>query len=81
MVTHKVDSRGTSCPGPITDLIRAYRKSENGDIIELLATDPGVKADSMSWCEKTGNEFMDIKEEEGVYTIHIRVAALKESFS
>ena len=46
MVKTTVDSRGTACPGPITDLLRAYRKASNGDVIELLATDPGVKADA-----------------------------------
>ena len=41
MRTMNVDSRGTACPGPITDLIRAYKKAENGDIIVLIANDPG----------------------------------------
>lgn len=72
---HTVDSRGTACPGPITDLIRAYRKSENGDIIELLATDPGVSADAKAWCERTKNELMDISESGDVYTVHIKVTA------
>ncbi len=44
-----VDSRGSSCPGPITDLAMAYRRSKAGDIIELLATDPGVKPDVRAW--------------------------------
>ncbi len=38
-----VDSRGSTCPGPITDLAMAYRRSKVGDVIELWATDPGVK--------------------------------------
>ena len=42
---HKiVDSRGTSCPGPITDLFKAYRKAEVGDIIELPRDGPRSKA-------------------------------------
>ncbi len=77
MAVHKVDSRGTSCPGPITDLIRAYRKAENGDVIELLATDPGVKADSKAWCERTGNELLELTEEGDVYTVRIKVKGLK----
>lgn len=75
MTTHKVDSRGTSCPGPITDLIRAYRKASNGDTIELLATDPGVKADAKAWCERTKNELVDIKEENDVFTVHIKIVS------
>ncbi|MEM4314450.1 MAG: sulfurtransferase TusA family protein, partial [Thermoplasmata archaeon] len=56
MATINVDSRGSACPGPITDLVRAYKKANNGDIIELLATDSGIKADAKAWCERTGNE-------------------------
>lgn len=72
-----VDSRGTACPGPITDLIRAYRKSANGDIIELLATDPGVRADSKAWCERTSNELISMEEKNGVFTVEIRISGKK----
>ncbi len=72
---HKVDSRGTACPGPITDLIRAYKKASNGDMIELLATDPGVRADAKAWCERTRNELVDVSESDDVYTVHIRVVS------
>lgn len=75
MTTHKVDSRGTACPGPITDLIRAYKKASNGDVIELLATDPGIKADAKAWCDRTKNDLVDIKEENDVYTVHIKVVS------
>ncbi|AKA48244.1 SirA family protein [uncultured archaeon] len=75
MTTLKVDSRGTSCPGPITDLIRAYRESSNGDVIELLATDPGVKADTKAWCERTKNELLNITEENDVYKVEIRIVS------
>ena len=75
MAKHRVDSRGTSCPGPITDLIRAYRKASNGDTIELLATDPGVKADAKAWCERTRNELIGITEENDVYTVQIKIVS------
>ncbi len=77
MVKTTVDSRGTACPGPITDLLRAYRKANNGDVIELLATDPGVKADAKAWCERTGNELISIVENNKVYTVEIGVVAKK----
>jgi len=67
---HKVvDSRGTSCPGPITDLFKAYRKAELGDIIELLATDPAAKPDVEAWARKSGNEVIDVIDEKD----HIRL--------
>jgi tRNA 2-thiouridine synthesizing protein A len=55
-----VDSRGTACPGPITDLALAYRRSKVGDVIELWATDPGVKGDVRAWAAKTKNEVVSV---------------------
>lgn len=58
-----VDSRGSSCPGPITDLALAYRRSKQGDVIELWATDPGVKPDLRAWASKTRNEIVSIDDQ------------------
>lgn len=68
-----VDSRGSACPGPITDLALAYRRSKVGDVIELWATDPGVKADVRAWAAKTKNELVSIDEqpEKIVVKLHI----------
>jgi len=77
MAVINVDSRGSACPGPITDLVKAYKRSNNGDIIELLATDPGIKADSKAWCERTGNELLGIEESNGEYKVKILVKAKK----
>ena len=57
-----VDSRGSACPGPITDLAMAYRRSKIGDVIELWATDPGVKPDVRAWATKTGNRILSIED-------------------
>ncbi|HYM68002.1 MAG TPA: sulfurtransferase TusA family protein [bacterium] len=57
-----VDSRGSSCPGPITDLALAYRRAKVGDVIELWATDPGVKPDVRAWAAKTGNEIVSVED-------------------
>ncbi|HUK79698.1 MAG TPA: sulfurtransferase TusA family protein [Nitrososphaerales archaeon] len=71
---HKVvDSRGSFCPGPITDLFKAYRSAQLGDIIELLATDPAAKADVTAWAQKSGNELLDIIDEQGYMRILVKV--------
>jgi len=71
---HKViDSRGSFCPGPITDLFKAYRTSQLGDVIELLATDPAAKADVTAWAQKSGNELLDIVDEPGYIRLLIKV--------
>jgi TusA-related sulfurtransferase len=71
---HKVvDSRGSFCPGPITDLFKAYRSAQVGDVIELLATDPAAKADVTAWTQKSGNELLDIVDEAGYIRILIKI--------
>ena len=71
---HKViDSRGSFCPGPITDLYKAYKSSQLGDVIELLATDPAAKGDVAAWARKTGNELLSVVDEQGYARISVRV--------
>ncbi len=71
---HKViDSRGSFCPGPITDLFKAYRSSQLGDVIELLATDPAARADVTAWAQKSGNELVGITEEQGYLRIVVKI--------
>ena len=68
-----VDSRGTMCPGPITDLFKAYRNSNIGDVIELLATDPAAKGDTEAWAKHSGNELLAIVDEKDHVRIQIRI--------
>ena len=68
-----VDSRGTMCPGPITDLFRAYRNAKIGDVIELLATDPAAKSDTQAWAKRSGNEIVTIVDEPDHVRIQVRI--------
>ncbi|HVI85851.1 MAG TPA: sulfurtransferase TusA family protein [bacterium] len=68
-----VDSRGSSCPGPITDLAMAYRRAKVGDEIELWATDPGVKPDIQAWAAKTRNEIVSIEDQPDKIVVIVRV--------
>lgn len=68
-----VDSRGSPCPGPITDLAMAYRRSKVGDAIELWATDPGVKSDVRAWASKTRNEIVSIEEQADKIVVTLRI--------
>lgn len=79
MTTITVDSKGTACPGPVTDLIRAYRKASNGDIIEILATDVGIKSDAKAWCDRTKNELIEISENNGTYKAIIKIVSKREN--
>jgi TusA-related sulfurtransferase len=72
-VRHVVDARGSFCPGPITELIKVYRKAQPGDEIELLATDPAAKSDVRAWAQKSGNEVVSIEDRGDHFAILVRV--------
>jgi tRNA 2-thiouridine synthesizing protein A len=69
-----VDSRGSYCPGPITDLFRAYRVASIGDEIEIWATDPAAKSDISAWSARSGNPVLEATEENGYLRMVIRIA-------
>lgn len=70
-----VDSRGSFCPGPLTDLFRTYRDARQGDEIEVWATDPAASPDIRAWAAKTGNQVLETAQEEGYTRIVVKVTA------
>ena len=40
-ISQRVDARGLSCPMPIVKTAQAVKTVESGNLIEVLATDPG----------------------------------------
>jgi tRNA 2-thiouridine synthesizing protein A len=67
-----VDARGQSCPGPLVALARALKDAASGDLLELLATDPGSKSDVPSWATISGNELIESTEASGQFRYLIR---------
>ncbi|HSJ49784.1 MAG TPA: sulfurtransferase TusA family protein [Actinomycetota bacterium] len=74
VISATVDARGQSCPGPLVTLHRALKDAERGDLLELLATDPGSKSDVPSWARLSGNELVEAGEADGVFRYVIRKA-------
>jgi tRNA 2-thiouridine synthesizing protein A len=74
VITATVDARDQSCPGPLVALYKALKSAERGDLLELLATDPGSKSDVPSWSRLSGNELLDATEGEGVFRYVVRKA-------
>ncbi len=68
-----VDARGSSCPGPIVELSKAYRNAKIGDTIELWATDSGVKADVTAWAQKTKNKIENIVDQQDKIVVIIDI--------
>jgi tRNA 2-thiouridine synthesizing protein A len=74
VITATVDARGQSCPGPLVALHQALRHAARGDLLELLATDPGSRSDVPSWAQLSGNELLEASEDDGVFRYVIRKA-------
>lgn len=72
-----VDSRGSFCPGPLTDLFKAYRSASLGDVIEVWATDPAAKSDITAWAARTGNQMIEVAEEKEYVRIAVKVTNKK----
>ncbi len=66
------DCKGLMCPMPIVQLTKKMRSMKIGDELELLADDIGSKNDIPAWCQRTGNQLLDTREENGVYHFHIK---------
>jgi peroxiredoxin family protein/TusA-related sulfurtransferase len=52
---HVLDVKGQRCPVPVLKTKIQFRKMKPGEILAVVATDPGSKKDLPAWAEKTGN--------------------------
>ena len=56
---HHLDARGLSCPLPILKTRQALSRLEGGEVLEVLATDPGSVADFEAFCRSTGHTMLE----------------------
>jgi len=73
-VTRTVDARGSFCPGPLMELIRAIRESQVGDVIAVLSSDSGSKIDIPKWIEKAGHRLIALDNLDGYDRIVVEKA-------
>ena len=64
-ITRTVDARGSFCPGPLMELIRAIREGQVGDVIAVYSSDKGSKTDSPKWIEKAGHRLVVLETRDG----------------
>jgi tRNA 2-thiouridine synthesizing protein A len=69
---NQVDARGLSCPMPIVKTAQAIKTIASGDLIEVLATDPGSVKDFAAWSRTTGHELVEQAVDAGVYRFVLR---------
>jgi len=67
-----LDCFGLLCPMPIIKTQEKMKELKVGQVLEVLSTDEGIKADMPAWCKATGQEFLGIEEKEGEYRVYIK---------
>ena len=70
-----LDARGLACPLPVLKAKKAIRKIDPGNLLKILATDPGSVADFRAFCEVTGHKLESHSADDGVYEFLIRAKA------
>tara|TARA_B100001013_G_scaffold341593_1_gene266310 strand:+ start:212 stop:460 length:249 start_codon:yes stop_codon:yes gene_type:complete len=54
-VDQTLDQKGLLCPMPIINTAKEISKLSTGQILEVIATDPGAPMDFEGWAHTTGN--------------------------
>jgi TusA-related sulfurtransferase len=67
-----LDARGMGCPMPLLKTKKAIETIGGGQVLEVLATDPGAIKDLSSWAEKTGNTYLGHVDEAGYFKHYLR---------
>ena len=70
--TLTLDARGLKCPMPIVRTAQQIKAIASGELLEVLATDPGAVADFAAWSRSTGNAIVDSSIDGGVYRFVLR---------
>ena len=66
-IAMSLNLKGLSCPLPIVKTAKAMKELPPGEIVEVLATDPGSVPDFKAFCQATGNQMVESSEDSGVY--------------
>ena len=69
--TRIIDARGSFCPGPLMELIRAIRESAVGDLLTVYSSDAGSKIDIPKWIDKAGHRLVGTETRDGFDAITV----------
>ena len=65
----EIDTRGLNCPLPILKAKKALSDMNAGDVLKVVATDPGSVRDFQAFARQTGHELVE-QATEGAEFIH-----------
>lgn len=63
----ELDARGLNCPLPILRAKKTLNAMSGGQILKIMATDPGSVKDFEAFAKQTGNELLDSSELDGEF--------------
>lgn len=68
----EIDARGLNCPLPILRTKKGINTLDSGQVVKVIATDPGSVKDLEVFCKQTGNEMLESSQQDGEYHFNIR---------
>ena len=73
MEFHKeLDARGLNCPLPILKAKKALAEMASGEVLRVIATDPGSVRDFQAFAKQTGNTLVGQSENNQEFTFFMR---------
>lgn len=70
--TKELDASGLNCPMPILRAKKALKELNAGDVLRVIATDPGSVKDFEAFAKQTGNELLESVEEGGSFIYRLK---------
>ena len=67
-----LDFKGLLCPMPVVKIAQAIKQVEIGEMVEAVATDPGVMADIPAWARSTGHELVALEKQDKVFRFVVK---------
>ena len=67
-----LDCMGLYCPMPIVKTAEKIKQLKQGEVLEVVADDKGIKQDMPAWCQATGHEFLGVEEESGEIRVYVK---------
>jgi tRNA 2-thiouridine synthesizing protein A len=68
----ELDARGLNCPLPILRAKKALAEMQSGQVLKIVATDPGSVKDFAAFARQTGHALLEQSEAEKVYTFFMQ---------
>lgn len=67
-----LDCSGMACPMPILKTKKAIDGLQIGQVLKMIATDPGSNSDMEAWTQKTGHELVASETSGGKFVFYIK---------